>query len=169
MGKGTIRTARAGEIGEILSIYAQAREFMEQNGNPSQWGKSGYPERELLLYDIELERLFVLERDGNTEAVFVLAEGDEPTYAEIEDGAWKNDKPYLTIHRLASRTASHGCAEEVLEYCKKAAVENGKDLRADTHEDNAPMLHILKKNGFCYCGIISVRSGSKRRAYQMIT
>ncbi len=169
MEKRLIKLAEPSELGEITDVYEEARAFMALNGNPTQWGPERYPRLELLRRDIELKRLYVMKRGESIDAVFVLAEGEEPTYAVIKDGAWKDDKPYLTIHRLASRTDAHGCGRAVLEYCAEKAKEKGLGLRADTHEDNAPMLHILEGFGFEYCGIISVRNGSKRRAYQMIT
>lgn len=160
--------AQERDLNEILAIYDEAREFMARNGNPTQWGTGGYPEPELLMYDISLNRLFVLKREGRIEAVFVLAFGDEPTYAEIENGAWPNDEPYATIHRLASRTDAHGCGRAAIGYCKEKTGEKGVGLRADTHENNAPMLHLLKTSGFVYCGTIRVRGGAKRLAFQLV-
>lgn len=34
-------------IPEILEIYAKARKFMKENGNPTQW-EEGYPSREIV-------------------------------------------------------------------------------------------------------------------------
>lgn len=34
-------------IPEILEIYAKARKFMKENGNPTQW-EEGYPSREVV-------------------------------------------------------------------------------------------------------------------------
>ena len=41
-----IRPARPEDLQDILSIYAIARTFMAEHGNPTQWGKT-YPAREL--------------------------------------------------------------------------------------------------------------------------
>ena len=38
-------------IPEILEIYAKARKFMKENGNPTQW-EEGYPSREIVEKDI---------------------------------------------------------------------------------------------------------------------
>lgn len=140
---------------------------MRSSGNPTQWGISRYPKAELLEEDIEKRRLFVLMREGRIAAAFMLAEGDEPTYRAIEQGEWKSVKPYLTVHRLASRTGEHGCGKAALEFAAARAREKGLDLRIDTHADNAPMLRVIESFGFAYCGIIHVADGSPRRAYQL--
>lgn len=157
--------AAAEDLPEIDRVYAGARIFMAANGNASQWGPDRYPQYHILERDIALSRLFVLKRGGRIAAAFVLAEGDEPTYAAIEGGAWLNDKPYITVHRMASRADEHGCAEECIRFAEKLCREKGLALRADTHRRNAPMLHVLEKNGFRFCGVIRVR-GSERLAFQ---
>ena len=155
------------DLPELLRVYGEARDFMAQSGNPKQWGPSGYPQKELLEEDIRKGRLFVLTRGERIAAAFVLAAGAEPTYRVIEAGEWRSDKPYLTIHRLGSRKDEHGCARAVLDFCKNEAHKKGLDLRADTHEDNKPMLRILEKYGFAYCGMIHVADGSPRRAFRL--
>lgn len=165
--KEKIEKAGESDLPEILEVYKEARAFMAANGNPSQWGLSGYPKEELLREDIALSRLYVLRRGGRIAAAFVIAEGEEPTYSVIEDGAWPNGKAYLTIHRLGSRTRERGAAKAAIDFCGELAKSRGEDVRADTHADNAPMRHILEKYGFRYCGIIYVRDGSKRLAYQL--
>ena len=162
-----IRLARMDELPEILSVYAMARIFMAANGNHSQWGMRRYPPEETLREDILLSRLYVLRRGGRIAAAFVLFIGREPTYEVIKDGAWPSNKPYMTIHRLASRTDEHGCGSAVIAFARSMCEEKGLDLRADTHADNKPVQHLLIKNGFEYCGVIRVKNGSERFAYQL--
>ena len=40
-----IRKTTAQETGAVLELYAQARRFMKEHGNPEQWG-SVYPPRQ---------------------------------------------------------------------------------------------------------------------------
>lgn len=161
-----VRKAAAHDLPELLEIYEEARAFMVQNDNPTQWGKNRYPPAELIEKDIRLSRLYVLERGGRVCGAFVLMAGDEPTYRVIERGAWPNQKPYLTVHRLASRTDEHGVGMAVLAFAAEEAEKAGLALRADTHADNKPVQHLLKKFGFEYCGVIRVANGSERYAYQ---
>ena len=158
-----IRPSRQGDLPVMLEIYEEARRFMQDTGNPTQWN-GNYPEAGLLMRDIELGNSFVVEENAQVIATFALIIGEDPTYRVIEDGAWLNENPYGTVHRLAARTAVHGVANYVFDWCK-GKVDN---LRADTHEDNKVMQHILEKNGFVRCGRIYVADGTSRIAFQFM-
>ena len=93
---------------------------------------------------------------------FCLVEGDDPTYAVIEDGRWLDDDAYATIHRLASNGVCRGVARAAVEW----SVRRCPNLRIDTHADNAPMLAFLRKAGFVRCGTIYCRDGTPRIAFQ---
>ncbi len=157
------RGANRFELDKIQQIYARARSYMEQTGNPQQWGVS-LPTAEQIEEDIVSNRLFVYTVNGQIEAVFAFILGEDPTYASIEDGAWLTDGPYGVIHRLASAGHMSGVADRVIAWC----AERCDSLRADTHADNAIMRHILEKNGFVRCGIIHVADGTPRIAYQRL-
>lgn len=92
--------------------------------------------------------------------MFALLDTPEPTYSRIE-GAWRNDAPYLTIHRLAGDGRTHGLFRCAADYCKAIS----RNVRADTHADNRTMQHLLEENGFLPCGTIHVRDGTPRLAY----
>jgi hypothetical protein len=156
-----IRQADAEDLNLIMEIYSYAKKYMAETGNPTQWGE-GYPSRDLLQEDILKNQCYVYEDGEEIQAVFVLALGEEPTYRRIEDGAWKNNAPYGTIHRLASRGKLKGVSKACIDFCK-ARIGN---LRSDTHHDNKIMQHLLEKNGFERCGIIYLEDGSPRIAYQ---
>ena len=99
--------ASLNELDSILDIYAHARAFMKANANPTQWGSS-WPSKEVLIEDINLNRLFLIKNDDNDVlAVFALIVGKDPCYLDIK-GSWLNDKPYITIHRLASSFKEKG-------------------------------------------------------------
>ena len=158
------RGARRADLDAILKIYARARQQMADSGNPTQWGDH-FPPQELLEEDIDSNRLFVYVVNGQIEAVFAFILGADPTYAVIEDGQWLNDTlPYGTVHRLASAGKQKGVATAVLDW----SLEHCESLRADTHADNKIMQHLLEQNGFTRCGIIHVRDGSPRYAYQKL-
>ena len=96
------------------------------------------------------------------EAVFAYFEGEDPTYGVIEDGCWPNHRPYGTIHRVASSGRVRHAAARCFDWCFAQC----QNLRADTHEDNRVMQHVLEQAGFQRCGVIHVADGTRRIAYQ---
>lgn len=158
-----IRKANLQDLEQILKIYEYARRFMAETGNPTQWGNH-YPEKNLLIEDIEKDRLFVVCEQGRVRGVFVFLIGEDPTYQIIEDGAWPNDALYGTIHRIAGDGEIKGLVEMCVEYCSNL-IDN---LRIDTHHDNKIMQYVIEKSGFKRCGIIYADDGSPRIAYQKI-
>ena len=157
-----IRHAVTADLEEMLILYANARRFMADNGNPNQWW-GGYPTREMLEGDIAAGQLYVCEENGRLYAAFVLAMGDDPTYAVIE-GAWKDDRPYGTLHRIASSGEKRGMTDWIVHW---AFAKTG-NLRADTHELNLPMQNAFVRNGFEACGVIYVDDGTPRMAFHKV-
>ena len=155
-----IRPVEQNNLEEILEIYRQARQFMVENGNPTQW-KDGYPQRELLEADIRENQLYGVWRDGILCGAFVFFVGDDPTYAYIE-GSWRKETPYGVIHRIAG--IGGGVFHAALEFAKTKT----DHLRIDTHADNKPMQHLVEKAGFSPRGTIYVADGTARIAYDLI-
>ena len=156
-----IRRARPEDLQRVLEIYAVARRFMVDTGNPKQWS-DGYPSADGLKEDIDNGYLYVEESKGVVHAVFAFIIGEDPTYAIIEDGSWLSDAPYGAIHRLAS----DGCCPGVFGRCVAFCRGQISHLRVDTHEDNRVMQHLVERYGFTRCGIIYVADGSPRIAYE---
>lgn len=155
-----IRSAQAEDLERILEIYATARRFQCATGNPTQWA-GGYPPRDLVEEDIRTGASHVCVEDGRVVGVFSLFTGEDPTYRSIE-GAWPNNRPYATIHRIASDGSCRGVAAGCFRWC----LERHDTLRIDTHADNTVMQHVLAKNGFVLCGTIYLENGDPRLAYQ---
>jgi hypothetical protein len=149
------------DLQEVMDIYAHARAFMAQTGNPNQWG-DGHPSEELIREDIRRGISYVGEEDGRIEAVFVYFAGVDPTYDYIENGSWKNEEPYGVIHRIASRGTVKGSGSK----CLLWGFAQCGNLKIDTHDDNVVMQHVLEKNGFEKCGRIYLEDGRPRLAYQ---
>ena len=157
-----VRNAVLEDIEQIMEVYRASKEYMVVSGNPNQW-VNGYPTREIIENDINRRQFFVCEENGQIHGVFMFFVGEEPTYQMIEDGSWKNVEPYGTIHRLGGDGKQKGIFETCLAFCRK---EHG-NLRADTHHDNKTMQYLLEKYGFQRCGIVYMKDGSKRIAYQL--
>lgn len=159
-----IRKAESNDLPFIMKIYEKARLFMKNNGNPAQWWESGYPPEEIVRKDIDDRNLYVCVENNNIVGVFAFIIGDEPTYRKIEHGAWHSSKQYGTIHRVASDCSTRGIAKSCFDFCSQKC----KYLRIDTHRDNKPMLAAIRNYGFRECGIIHVRDGSERIAFDYI-
>lgn len=155
-----VRPTKPDELGRILEIYAAARRYMAENGNPAQWGSS-YPRRELLEEDLRRGQLYVVTEGDKIHGAFVLALGEEPTYAEMENGAWEHDGP------TARSTGSPATARKGrLRPVRGVLPGQMECLRIDTHERNGTMRHLIEKHGFARRGVIHVEDGSPRIAYE---
>ena len=156
----TVRTAIMEDLPRILEIYAYARSFMAQTGNPNQWGKTN-PLRELLEQDISRSLLHIVEDETKIHGVFFFSVEEDPTYSVIYDGNWESDAPYGTIHRIAY-DGSGGIFTAALNWC----LAQCRHLRIDTHHDNRVMQHVVEKHGFTRRGIIYIADGTPRIAYE---
>ena len=170
-----IRTAILDDLPAALELYADARRFMAENGNPDQWGASNYPPESMLRDDVAQQTLYVAFDANSTDdtdmlAVFCFAVIDDETYHKI-DGAWLNDEPYGVVHRIATKLGSRGAGRACMQWCiNKAATDGlGGGIRIDTHEANKPMQGLVKKLGFTTCGTIWTYDGSPRIAFQLLS
>lgn len=158
-----IRKAQREDLPRIEEIYAYARKFMAETGNPNQWGKTT-PQTSQLEEDIQKGLLFVLVQEDLIHGVFYFYIGADPTYGVIEDGRWRSDTPYGTIHRIAG-DGSGGILAAAVNYARKQI----DHLRIDTHHDNKIMQRAVVKQGFRRSGIIHLENGSPRIAYDLLT
>ena len=150
-----IRKSTEQDISRIMEIYAYARKFMAENGNPNQWGPTNWPPEQLIRSDIESGNSYVCTNDsGKVIGTFYFVQGKdiEPTYTEITDGAWLSDTPYGVVHRIAADGSEKGIGS----FCVSWAYTQCGHLRIDTHGDNIVMQNMLKKLGFIHCGTIHV-------------
>ena len=157
-----IRKTAIEDIGRIMDIYAYARKFMAQHGNPDQWGPTGWPPEALIRNDISEGNSYVcVNESGDIIGTFYFIQGEdiEPTYRRITDGAWLDDSPYGVVHRIASDGSEKGVGS----FCVNWAYEQCGHLRIDTHGDNIVMQNMVKKLGFVHCGTIFVREDKSPR------
>lgn len=157
-----IRKAKREEVEQIKQIYVRAKNYMNENGNFSQWNNN-FPPKELILSDIEAGNLYVCVDEDKIAGVFCFFIGVEPTYNKIYDGKWLNESEYAVIHRVAIDIHNKGIAS----FCIKWCINQYGNIKIDTHRDNIPMQKTILKNGFSYCGIIKKEDGTERLAYQI--
>ena len=135
-----IKKAEVKDLPKLSELYEAARRYMRESGNPDQWGMS-YPGEDILLNDIANG---VLYTDEEFNFAFVLM-GEEEAYRDIYGGSWLNDKPYLTIHRVAGNGKVKGVFSRVFEYSLMKMKEAGlSNIRIDTHEKTLPCRRLLQ-------------------------
>ena len=156
-----IRKTTEKDIPEIDNIYAEAKRFMRESGNPNQW-QSLYPNGDSARADIEKGIGYVGEENGEIVAVFAFGDDGEPTYDKIYDDAWLNEEKYAYIHRITVKYKGRGHVAECFDYCFSVT----PNLKIDTHKDNIPMQKALARAGFVKCGIIYLENGEERIAFQ---
>lgn len=164
------RQAKTCEADRIMQIIRQAQAQMRAAGS-SQW-QDGYPAPGHISADIARGRGYVLCKSGTEGPQAIIAYGavvfdGEPAYDALE-GEWLTQGPYVLVHRIAVADGERGrgVAAEFLRRVEALALERGiKAFRIDTNFDNRPMLRLLERAGFTYCGKVVYRSG-ERVAYE---
>lgn len=156
-----VEPARSGQLDRIMDLYRKAGQFMADHGNPTQW-PPGYPPRDMIEEDIKGGWLFVCMAGEEVTGVFYYRLGEEPAYEKIREGRWLNEEPYGVVHRITTGGSHKGAGS----FCLNWAFDRCGNLKIDTHRDNVVMQNLLKKNGFCCCGLIRGRDGGERLAYQ---
>ncbi len=157
-----IRKTRPEDLDRLMEIYAGARKFMKENGNPKQWGITNWPPEALIREDIRKGNSYVCVNDSDRIiGTFYFVEGPdiEPTYKNIENGKWLDDSPYGVIHRIAADGSEKGIGS----FCINWAYEQCGHMRIDTHGDNTVMQKLLGKLGFVHCGTIYVTEDNDPR------
>lgn len=156
-----IRKSVQGDLDRIMQIYARARAFMAETGNPKQWGPNQWPPRALIEQDIAVGKGYVCEHEGRVVGVFFFDQGErvEPTYDHIDNGAWIGSETYGVVHRIAADGTVRGTGQ----FCLEWAYEQCGHLRIDTHADNRVMQNLLTKLGFVHCGTIYVHEDNDPR------
>ena len=162
-----IRKSTERDFDRMMEIYAYARQFMAEHGNPNQWGPNRWPPEELIHRDIASGDSYVCTHEGRVVGTFYFVVGKdiEPTYRTIVDGAWLDDSPYGVVHRVAGDGSGRGIGAACIQW----AFDQCGHIRIDTHGDNKVMQNLLNKLGFTRCGTIYVEQDDYPRfAYEKV-
>lgn len=161
-----IRKSTEHDFDRMMEIYAYARKFMAENGNPNQWGPTNWPPEQLIHNDIREGNSYVCLNDDNRVIgafYFIHGKDIDPTYKDITDGDWIDDSAYGVVHRIAGDGSEKGIGA----FCINWAYEQCGHLRMDTHGDNIVMQKLVEKLGFAHCGTIYVEEDDfPRLAYE---
>lgn len=162
-----LRKALLDELPIIWNILQEAIEQRKQDGS-AQW-QNGYPNEQVVLDDIKNGYAYVLIANNEVIAYAAIIFDIEPAYTNII-GKWLSVGDYLVIHRVATanKVKGKGVATQLFklieDLCHKSNVSS---IKVDTNFDNVPMLKIMDRLGYTYCGEVYF-NGSARRAYEKV-
>ena len=167
-----IRKATSGDFDAMQALFDEARGTIAALGI-NQW-QNGEPSPEVVREDIALGQSYVIMDGEALCGTFALMNESEPTYDTIYEGEWKTgneSKNYQAIHRVAVAVSmrGRGISTAIINFAAERARELGRvSLRIDTHEGNVVMRRMLEKHGFVLCGVIHLKNGDPRVAYERV-
>ena len=162
-----LRLSNEKDLIEIMNIIDEGKKFLKNN-KVDQW-QNGYPNKEVILNDINKNESYVIENNGEVVGTTALSFAGEKNYDKIYEGKWISNGPYAVIHRIAVSKVKglKNIGTEILKKSEELCISNGiNNIKIDTHEDNIPMQKLLLKNNYKYCGVIYLEDGSKRIAFE---
>lgn len=140
-----IRIANEEDLKTAVLIANKGREIMSSNSNP-QWDK-GYPQKDLLKFDIQLSRLYFVYDEINYDEILGMVVFQKEKDMEYEkETFWEDTYPYISIHRLVS--LKKGVGQFVFNEAIALAKRENKSLRIDTHPKNIKMQRLIDYFGF---------------------
>lgn len=155
------RAATIEDLETIMYLIEQAKDYLKSKGI-DQW-QDGYPDVDIIREDIQDGNGYVLIHCNEVIGYICISFDGEERYDTI-DGQWKSIQPYAVVHRMAidNNHKGRGLTSFILKYVEELCHERGvKSIKIDTDDDNTTMKHILAKNKYEYCGIISFDNSDK--------
>lgn len=165
--KINLRVAQSSDQEKIWEILQYA--ILKRKNEDSQQWQNGYPNPETVSNDILNQIGYVFEVEDRIAAYTALIFDIEPNY-EVENVAWLTSGKYAVVHRVAVSKdfVGQGIAHQLF-LALEDVVKLNKifSIKVDTNFDNIPMLKILKKLGYEYCGEV-LSNGNPRMAFEKV-
>ena len=162
-----LRKAKQTELNQIWEIIQYA--IAQRKADGSQQWQDGYPNRDSIQNDINQQYGYVVEENDSILLYAAIIFDVEPAYNNIE-GNWLTNGDYVGVHRVAASPLAKGksIATKFFQMLEDLALtQNVFSIKVDTNFDNIPMLKILDKLGYTYCGEVYFR-GSARKAFEKV-
>ena len=163
----SFRKASVHDIPQIWTIIQQA--IVRRKNDGSQQWQDGYPNEDLIRKDIVDGIGYVLTDDDKIVGYAAILFNDEPAYEKLK-GTWLTNEDFAVVHRVAISDdyLGKGLAQKIFLFTEDLALDNNIfSIKVDTNFDNIPMLKILEKLGYTYCGEVFFR-GDARKAFEKI-
>ncbi|MDN3677854.1 GNAT family N-acetyltransferase [Flavobacterium paronense] len=159
------RKATTSDIPKIWKIIQQAIARRKNDGS-QQW-QDGYPNEDVIRTDITKGIGYVLTDNETITSYAAILFNDEPAYEQLK-GTWLTNGDFAVVHRVAisDNYTGKGLAQKIFLFTEDLVIKkNIFSIKVDTNFDNIPMLKILEKLGYTYCGEVNFR-GSDRKAFE---
>lgn len=161
-----MRLADIDEAKLCAAFIEEARKYQNEQGFV-QWTEE-YPNLNTVMEDINEERGYILTGDSIPFGYLCIDFEGEPAYSNI-DGEWSSSQKYAVIHRMAFgiKGRGKGASKEAFQLAQKLCItKNVYSIRVDTDCNNKGMQHILRQEGYQYCGTV-IFKGSPKLAYEL--
>jgi GNAT superfamily N-acetyltransferase len=162
-----LRKAKQSESAIIWEIIDYAIRKRKEEGS-DQW-QAGYPNQTTIQEDLDKGYAYVVEENETILLYAAVIFGIEPAYENIK-GKWLTNGDYLVLHRVAASPLAKGkgIATKFFQMIEELCIGNNVySIKVDTNFDNIPMLKILEKSGYHYCGEVFFK-GAARKAYEKV-
>lgn len=152
-----IRKAVVEDIVGITKIYSDILDLEAARKGQTGWIKGVYPSKATALESIQLEEMYVMEKNGEIVASAKLNQKQVPSYSRAK---WEYDAPeeeVMVIHTLtvAPSESGKGYGSAFIKYYEDFALEHGcKYLRMDTNAINKPARAMYGKLGYKEIGVV---------------
>ncbi len=149
------------DINTAMEIIDEAKAHLKEQGI-DQW-QNGYPDYNCIKSDAEKSIGYFIIEEEEIIGYLCMDFSGEPAYNTLE-GSWSSDRDYVVVHRMAFSNKARGnnLASQAFSLVEEHSRAKGVNyFRIDTDEDNKKMQHIIKKNGFTYCGVINFDNSEK--------
>ena len=162
-----LRLAKIEEVATIWEILQDAIAQRKNDGS-DQW-QNGYPNEQTVKDDIQNGNGYVMINDNEIVAYAAIVFGIEQSYIDIK-GKWLSNNDCVVVHRVATQESlkGKGIATQLFllieDFCNQ---KNIFSIKVDTNFDNLPMLRILEKLSYSFCGDIFF-SGASRLAFEKV-
>lgn len=163
------RKATVNDIPQIWTIIQQA--IVRRKNDGSQQWQDGYPNENVIRADISKGIGYVLTDDNTIVGYAAILFNDEPAYEQL-NGTWLTNEDFTVVHRVAISDdyLGKGLAQKIFLFTEDLAIDNNIfSIKVDTNFDNFPMLKILEKLEYTYCGEVTFRGGIRKAFEKKLT
>ena len=130
---------------------------MRDNGI-DQWD-ADYPNREVILQDLQTQTLFAYRENDVVLGIVVLNESQDEEYAEINWSTSETERN-IVVHRLAVRPDQQrrGIARRLMDFAEQWARDNNYDaIRLDTFSQNPRNQRFYLNRGYTDLGLVYLK------------